>query len=166
MINITVDVARDGNDYRGTYAGVFRGSQTSGDASGSWQESGLAPALLHAPFTPPDIEVLANGVRVGTDEIIFNGAIDEDASTDYVLVKRSGQELIRLQGSELNLDRNQGKIGLFVPNAGYPFGVVPDWLIRQRIEKPDWYEAVWPLTRISSETPRCAFPRWSPPILA
>ena len=29
-------------------------------------------------------------------------------------------------------------LGLFVPDAGYPFGVIPDWLIRQRSQVPDW----------------------------
>jgi len=29
-------------------------------------------------------------------------------------------------------------LGLFVPDAGYPFGVIPDWLIRQRSKVPDW----------------------------
>jgi hypothetical protein len=27
---------------------------------------------------------------------------------------------------------------LFVPDAGYPFGEIPDWLIRQRSDIPDW----------------------------
>jgi len=29
-------------------------------------------------------------------------------------------------------------MALFVADAGYPFGVIPDWLIRQRIEVPHW----------------------------
>ena len=36
-----------------------------------------------------------------------------------------------------DLDRFQGEIGLFVPDTGYPFGRIPDWLIRQRVPRPD-----------------------------
>jgi hypothetical protein len=31
----------------------------------------------------------------------------------------------------------QGDVGLFVPDAGYPFGEIPDWLVRQRAKGPD-----------------------------
>jgi len=37
-----------------------------------------------------------------------------------------------LTGRDIDPDRSQGRIGLFVPDAGYPFGDIPDWLIRQR----------------------------------
>ncbi len=53
----------------------------------------------------------------------------EDAA---VTVRRGGKEVLRLAGSEIDLDRSQGDIGLFVPDAGYPFGRIPDWLVRQR----------------------------------
>lgn len=36
------------------------------------------------------------------------------------------------------MKRSQGRVGLFVPDAGYPFGVIPDRLIRQRNKVPDW----------------------------
>jgi hypothetical protein len=42
---------------------------------------------------------------------------------------------------EWNYDRFQGNIGLFIPDAGYPFGPIPDWLLKQRLPKPDWYQA-------------------------
>jgi hypothetical protein len=45
------------------------------------------------------------------------------------------------------MDRSQGDIGIFIPDAGYPFGMIPDWLLRQRTKKPDWYEESWPPTR-------------------
>lgn len=39
---------------------------------------------------------------------------------------------VTLTAEDLDLDRSQGEVGLFVPDAGYPFGEIPDWLIRQR----------------------------------
>jgi hypothetical protein len=47
----------------------------------------------------------------------------------------------------VDLNRPQGDIGLFVPDAGYPFGAIPDWLIRQRNKVPAWHEESWPPTR-------------------
>ena len=47
-----------------------------------------------------------------------------------------GKEVLSLDGREIDLDRSQGDIGLFVPDAGYPFGDIPDWLIRQRAGRP------------------------------
>jgi hypothetical protein len=61
-----------------------------------------------------------NGVKVGNDEVTFTG--DE--------VSLNGKTL--LTGTDINLTRSQGQIGLFVPDAGYPFGTIPDWLIKQR----------------------------------
>jgi hypothetical protein len=42
---------------------------------------------------------------------------------------------LTLLGKDINLDRSQGDIGLFVPDAGYPFGEIPDWLIQQRARR-------------------------------
>ena len=81
------------------------------------------------------------------NEIVFAGGLDDNDDTTYVSVKRGGKEVLRLTGKEIDLDRSQGDIGLFVPDAGYPFGVIPDWLIRQRGKAPDWYEESWPPTR-------------------
>ena len=53
-------------------------------------------------------------------------------------VSRSGKVVTRLTGRDINMDRSQGEIGLFVPDAGYPFGEIPDWLIHQRSKVPDW----------------------------
>ena len=33
---------------------------------------------------------------------------------------------------EADLCRTQGEVGLFIPECGYDFGPVPDWLIHQR----------------------------------
>jgi hypothetical protein len=49
--------------------------------------------------------------------------------------------------TDVDLNRSQGDIGIFIPDAGYPFGVVPDWLLRQRTRVPDWFEESWPPNR-------------------
>jgi len=99
--------------------------------------AGLSPYLR--------VSALPGGVQVGDDEILFAGGIDADPATAYVTVKRSGQLALTLTGKDIDLDRSQGDIGLFVPDAGYPFGEVPEWLCRQRLKKPEWYQPVWPL---------------------
>ena len=32
-----------------------------------------------------------------------------------------------LMGKDIDMDRTQGEVGLFVPEAGYLFGVIPHW---------------------------------------
>jgi hypothetical protein len=87
------------------------------------------------PGKAPAIATTANGVKVGNDELTFTG--DE--------VRLNGTPL--LAGNGIKLDRPQGDIGLFVPDAGYPFGSIPDWLIQQRAK--DTFEAArqkaWPV---------------------
>ena len=92
------------------------------------------------PAKTPVFTRITGGVRVGEDEIVFAGGIDQDTATSYVKVSRKGTELLTLKGSEINLDRSQGEIGLFVPDAGYPFGEIPAWLIRQREKRPADYQ--------------------------
>jgi hypothetical protein len=53
-------------------------------------------------------------------------------SPELRTVQRGGKEVVTLAAKDINLDRSQGDIGLFVPDAGYPFGEIPDWLIKQR----------------------------------
>jgi hypothetical protein len=86
------------------------------------------------PGRAPAISPTPSGVAVGEDEIGFAGDLTSaGADIDAVVtVKRGGRVVLRLAASEINLDRSQGKIGLFVPDAGYPFGRIPDWLVRQR----------------------------------
>ena len=85
------------------------------------------------------MEAIPGGVRVGDDEIVFAGGIDEDQATTYVTVTSGGRKLLELTGREIDLDRFQGEVGLFVPDAGYPFGDIPEWLIKQRAPRPAWY---------------------------
>jgi hypothetical protein len=87
----------------------------------------------------PAVAAIPGGVRVGEFEVAFGGtAIDDDDATAYVVVKRAGRPVLELTGRDVDLDRDQGRVGLFVPDAGYPFGEIPDWLIRQRAPRPDW----------------------------
>jgi hypothetical protein len=95
------------------------------------------------PGRAPMIRAIENGVRVGADEILFGGSLagSDSAIEDsvvYVTVKKDDRAVASLTGGEIDLNRSQGEIGLFVPDAGYPFGEIPDWLIRQRSVVPDW----------------------------
>jgi hypothetical protein len=40
-----------------------------------------------------------------------------------------------LRADDIQLDRSQGDVGLFVPDVGYPFGPLPQWLIKQRADQ-------------------------------
>ncbi len=97
--------------------------------------------VLYPGRAPKTMEAIPGGVRVGNDEITFTGGIDvdDDVEITYVTVKRGGKVIQTLASRDINLNRSQGEVGLFVPDAGYPFGEIPDWLIKQRITKPSWY---------------------------
>jgi len=88
--------------------------------------------VLHPGGKPPAMATIPGGVRVGTDEIVFDGGIDDTDGTTYAAIRRGGKPMATLTGRDIDPDRSQGRIGLFVPDAGYPFGDIPDWLIRQR----------------------------------
>lgn len=90
--------------------------------------------LIPADMARPAVTAIAGGVRVGNTAITFGGGIDQEPDITYVT---AGD--VTLTGADLDLDRSQGEIGLFVPDAGYPFGELPSWLIRQRAARPDWY---------------------------
>jgi hypothetical protein len=97
------------------------------------------------PGPLPDTAVVPGGVRVGTDVVTFSGGLSQtDDAAKPAAVSRNGETLNELHGGDIDLDRSQGDIGLFVPDAGYPFGVIPDWLVRQRARRPTWAEdAIW-----------------------
>jgi len=94
--------------------------------------------VLYPGDRPPETRPIANGVAVGRDEIRFTGAITDDDGATYVTVNRNGKRLIELTGRDIDMNRSQGEIGLCVPGAGYAFGEIPDWLIKQRIGRPEW----------------------------
>jgi hypothetical protein len=124
------------------YFGKAGGQATSGLRLESRGASGQFVTVLYPGPEGPAMESLPDGVRVGEDEVVFAGGLDEDAATAYVTVKRKGRVLLSLTGKELDLNRSQGDVGLSVPNVGHIWGDIPDWLLRQRIKRPDWYEQV------------------------
>ena len=94
--------------------------------------------VLYPGANPPAMKAVAGGVQVGDDEVIFAGSVDDRDAATYVTVRRAGKVVLTLTGADIDMDRSQGEIGLFVPDAGYPFGEIPDWLIRQRGRRPKW----------------------------
>jgi hypothetical protein len=127
----------DWNLERNTKSGTLR-EHTKGVRLTVEGEAAEFITVLYPGDKPPKMEAIEGGVRVGDDEVVFAGAIDELADTNYATVTRAGKTAMSLTGKEIDLDRSQGEIGLFVPDAGYPFGEIPDWLIRQRSNVPDW----------------------------
>jgi len=69
-------------------------------------------------------------LRIGDDVIRLN--------TELPLVFERGSLRTELEGTDIDLNRSQGEIGLFVPDAGYPFGPIPDWLIEQRTKHENY----------------------------
>jgi hypothetical protein len=99
--------------------------------------SGEFITVLYPGDQAPAMAAVEGGVKVGQDVITFAGGIDDKDGVAYVTAKAAGESL-ELTGKDIDLDRFQGDIGLFVPDAGYPFGEIPDWLLRQRLKPPDW----------------------------
>jgi hypothetical protein len=81
------------------------------------------------PGAAPKISQVPGGVRVGNDQVTFG---EEQAIT----ITRDEKQVLTLNAKEIDLNRSQGDIGLFVPDAGYFFGDIPDWLINQRVKSP------------------------------
>jgi hypothetical protein len=101
-------------------------------------QTGEMLTVMYPGSTLPLIKEVPGGVQVGEDRIVFKGTWpDSDDSSELISITRSGIKLLALSGKEIDSDRWQGEIGLFVPDAGYPFGEIPEWLIRQRANKPD-----------------------------
>ncbi len=154
-VDFVVEVKRDGNALSGTYTGTLlldpgkreQRLERGGSAVGERLDQASAPLDIYADAALPAVTAVPGGVRVGKDEIVFGGGVDDDDATVYVSVRRDGKSLIVLTGADLDMDRSQGEIGLFVPDAGYPFGEIPDWLLRQRAPRPAWYKDAWPPTR-------------------
>lgn len=96
-------------------------------------DQGEFVTVLYLASALPAVTPIAGGVRVGDDEITFSGN-DAGPQADIIPVRVSekGRVLLTLAANEIDLNRSQGDIGLFVPDAGYPFGEIPDWLLRQR----------------------------------
>ena len=98
------------------------------------------------------ITAIPNGVMIGTTKAEFY-----EFHPDLVYAQNkpitavsigTGESLLY---DELSLARPQGDIGLFVPDAGYPFGPMPDWLIRARSSVPSFAPG-W-VARMRRESP-------------
>ncbi|HWR99980.1 MAG TPA: hypothetical protein VN249_05155, partial [Prolixibacteraceae bacterium] len=102
-------------------------------------KSGEMITVMYPGNNPPAMKNIPGGVQVGEDQILFAGNNPDFGTTlEIAGVVRSGITLLSLNDNELDPDCPQGDIGLFVPDAGYPFGDIPEWLARQRATKPEW----------------------------
>lgn len=91
----------------------------------------------------PLMKPVKNGVMVGDDIITFVGdELMPDSNAEIVKVTRRGQLCLNMLKKEIDFNRWQGDVGLFIPDAGYPFGDIPEWLIKQRSAKPKWAENI------------------------
>jgi hypothetical protein len=163
-LDCTLRMERQGDGLSGSYAGTLwdvaairarekgeqaAGKELSGQVSATLEHDVYPPVpLFDDAWQPPPVEARPGGVRVGEIEVRFGGGLDDDEAIAYVTVTEGKETLLSITGRDINMDRFQGEIGLFVPDAGYPFGVIPDWLIRQRCKKPEWYQDLWPLTTL------------------
>jgi hypothetical protein len=150
----TVRVKREGRSFSGEYEGVQTLNpgkrpeklDLKGAVGVERFERAASPLDEFAAVDLPGVTPIPGGVRVGDDEVVFAGGLDDDDGTVYARVTRGGKTVMELSGKDVDMERSQGEIGLFVPDAGYPFGEIPDWLLRQRTARPSWYEEVWPPT--------------------
>jgi hypothetical protein len=102
-------------------------------------EEGELITVMYPGSNPPEMQKISGGVQVGDDTIVFyGGLLDSADALEVVRVNRSGNNILSLYGNEIDSDRWQGEVGLFVPDAGYPFGDIPEWLTKQRAKTPDW----------------------------
>ncbi len=102
-------------------------------------KSGDMITVLYPGSEAPVMKAIPNGVRVGKDTVTFCEHQEKLSSgTEVVSVKCNDSQSLTLKGSEVDYNRWQGDVGLFVPDAGYPFGEIPEWLIQQRASKPEW----------------------------
>jgi hypothetical protein len=100
--------------------------------------------VLYPDGDAPAMSAIANGVRLDfkgghVDEVVFGDAPPSaggEGKGPLVVVRRDGRPVARLSADDVDLDRPQGKVGLFVPDCGYDFGPIPDWLLRQRTTRP------------------------------
>lgn len=134
-------VVNEGAD--GTYTGEASGRPLQGVARVQRQDdAALSSATYDDTWQPPEVVTIPGGVRIGADEVVFAGGIP-DGQAAWVTVRRAGQDALAI--TVLDHERSQGDIGLFVPDAGYPFGAVPRWLIAQRGSRiaapPAWVAA-------------------------
>lgn len=78
-------------------------------------------SVLIPKGAPDQVKEIATGLNINGQKLEFSA--DGGISLD-------GKPILR--PSDINPDRSQGRVGLFVPDVGYPFGPIPDWLAKQR----------------------------------
>jgi hypothetical protein len=82
--------------------------------------------------------------------INFGSQKDEFAfTTNGITLSRDGSTMSVLRREDLNLSTFQGEVGLTTLDAGYDFGVVPDWLVAQRSKNLVYN---WPLNPFGTNT--------------
>ncbi len=102
-------------------------------------QAGDIITVLYPGNVAPLIKNLPGGIQVGHDEILFNQKDESDEpSTAAITIRQGKQKVFTLFNQEIDLNRWQGEIGIFIPDAGYPFGDIPEWLIKQRAAIPSW----------------------------
>ncbi|HEU4608727.1 MAG TPA: hypothetical protein VFS31_11505, partial [Chitinophagaceae bacterium] len=89
--------------------------------------------ILYPGEKLPSYQLNNGNIRLDDYSISWKAGMDEIADTiSLVELKHKNKICQQLLAAEFDDERSQGEIGLFVPDAGYPFGPLPDWLIRQR----------------------------------
>ncbi len=128
-----IKLNRDGDKVTGSYTGKAGKIAREGELIGSVVKDVYSQLGRYTPVDLPAMEAIDGGVRVGDDTIVFAGGVDDEDATEYVRITRGRAAPITLTGADIDMNRFQGRIGLIVPDAGYVFGRIPDWLIRQRV---------------------------------
>lgn len=118
-----------------TITGSWQAGDRQGPLTGRHQPSAPQPEPHYLPAEPFPVEAIAGGVQVGEVQVRF----DDDGAV-AVHVSQADAELLALPRTAIDPQRSQGEVGLFVPDAGYPFGPIPDWLKEQRMHLPDWFK--------------------------
>ncbi len=131
----TIELKRNGDAVTGTFSGRHDGRDHSGELTGTLARNVYSQLGRYVKSEVPEMRAIDGGVRVGDWTITFDGGIDDADATSYVTVDKGGKSVMTLTGEDIDMDRFQGKIGLIVPDTGYPFGRIPNWLIRQRLPK-------------------------------
>jgi hypothetical protein len=105
--------------------------------------------VLYPGAAPPKMAAAERGVALdfgggSSDRVEFLEAPPAAGASGalagpLVRFERDGKARTVLSSTDINLDRPQGEVGLFIPDVGYVFGHVPEWLERQRDTVPDWH---------------------------
>ena len=89
--------------------------------------------LWPGPELPP-VSATDTGLRLADVSVSLAAPFADDGP--QVVISRGGSTLAQVDS--VDKDRHQGEVGLFVPDAGYPFGDIPAWLGAQRLARPPW----------------------------